>query len=527
MNLQAKWLVAHKKDFPWQALLGGTLVSNDGSLVLVSEVLVRPWPLGPLFTINSLDELKPEKSLINILPFESGNFIEVKAAPSQLLIIRAFQQVVEASIAKEDLDKALEEQALVDKAIKLDQSRQFDLLLFDLDDTLVLTAHLDNFRGRENVDNKSESYKKNLSEKALSLKILIPETLILEIKKNFPSLKLGIFTRAPAEYTKIVLEACFPNIQWDCKVTFETAKAKPSPEGIVMSARSMGISNFNRIAFVGDDEHDVCAAYQAGCYSVLFRKGWRGSVIYKALALHSDAMIDDPLDIINLLIKPKQYLLTLESCEHEIPKVISRRVDEQHHFNNSDEKKDDADFVKIYILGRYFSIYKPDYIFDFSPKLKEHQLSADLLNFKITNKPLDIWVACIAIHIKKILSEKGSLMVCCIPAKPERFRRMEGLVDAIKDYLGPQDHLTFDAGVLEFKAGVVLNKRLDANERYKNIKAHLLVSNPTDVQDKNIFVLDDIVTTGYSFYWAERYLKLAGASSIYCCALAKSITGGG
>lgn len=110
MNLHTKWLVQHKKEFPWQALLGGTLLSNDGRFSLISNVIIRPWPSGPLFTINNLDPLEPKESLFNIVAFESGRFIEVRPLPTQLLVINEFKHTVDADIARNITNRAAEEQ---------------------------------------------------------------------------------------------------------------------------------------------------------------------------------------------------------------------------------------------------------------------------------------------------------------------------------------------------------------------------------------------------------------------------------
>jgi hypothetical protein len=66
---------------------------------LISEVVIRNWPLGPLFTINNLNNLRPSKSLINLLPFESGKFVAYKPALDQAIVVEEFHQAIEAKAA--------------------------------------------------------------------------------------------------------------------------------------------------------------------------------------------------------------------------------------------------------------------------------------------------------------------------------------------------------------------------------------------------------------------------------------------
>jgi hypothetical protein len=89
-------LIENKHQFPWSSLLGATLKSVDDQFYLISEVVIRNWPLGPLFTINNLDNLKSSKSLINLLSFESGKFVAFEPALSQTMVFEEFHQAIEA-----------------------------------------------------------------------------------------------------------------------------------------------------------------------------------------------------------------------------------------------------------------------------------------------------------------------------------------------------------------------------------------------------------------------------------------------
>jgi len=45
-----------------------------------------------------------------------------------------------------------------------------------------------------------------------------------------------------------------------------------------------------------------------------------------------------------------------------------------------------------------------------------------------------------------------------------------------------------------------------------------------NVADQAILVLDDVVTSGATFFYADKYLRDAGAKSVHCLALAQTIS---
>lgn len=63
-------------------------------------------------------------------------------------------------------------------------------------------------------------------------------------------------------------------------------------------------------------------------------------------------------------------------------------------------------------------------------------------------------------------------------------------------------------------------KTLGREERVENIRNCFSVIDPTQVQNKNIILLDDVVTTGSTLREAKQTLLKAGARNVWCVALA-------
>lgn len=61
-------------------------------------------------------------------------------------------------------------------------------------------------------------------------------------------------------------------------------------------------------------------------------------------------------------------------------------------------------------------------------------------------------------------------------------------------------------------------KNITAAERRKNIKGVFKLKG--DVKDKNILVIDDVITTGSTLSECARVFKNAGAKNVYGCAFA-------
>ena len=110
-------------------------------------------------------------------------------------------------------------------------------------------------------------------------------------------------------------------------------------------------------------------------------------------------------------------------------------------------------------------------------------------------------------------------------------RRMEIMLENIKDcyekkYNSNEEFpITFVPNLLKFEEGAQSNKNLNANARMMNIRDHLKLNNELKIENKSVIVIDDVVTSGNTLYFAKHVLmKLGGASIVKCMALTKSIS---
>jgi phosphoglycolate phosphatase-like HAD superfamily hydrolase len=421
---------------------------------------------------------------------------------------------------------------------------QFDLLLLDLDGTLLNSVHLEQYRGVEHVGIQGKEYLDALAREARKVTQLIPEQQILQIIRLCPKLKLGVLTRSPRSYAETLLDICYPLVRWDCVVAYDDVqgKVKPHPSGVMLAMSMVGVNDFSRTALVGDGKDDILSALQAGTYAVLYRSGWgtgwktdadkkRKADRYWALELVPDAIVDQSSRLVSLLTEPVQLLPSLESWDAMSStdwNSASMRVDARNHFNNLESSDHVHNWVTTSTLGRYFASHQDQSRFDFRRKAHGHSLTAAILAAKDGAEYPQAWIACISKHIETVLNDKlwddDSLIVCPIPARPGRQRRMERFIERIAEYMGARNRLTFDTQLLQYKAGVQSNKDLNQRARFINVRDNLEVNPATRPAGFDVMVIDDVVTSGATFFYAERYLRAVGANRVHCYALTQTIS---
>ena len=164
--------------------------------------------------------------------------------------------------------------------------------------------------------------------------------------------------------------------------------------------------------------------------------------------------------------------------------------------------------------------------YDFSRKGHNHRVSERLLLAKDGVPYPESWVSCTASYLKSFLrphiSWWRSIVVCSIPSGGTTgigSDRLKQFLDRLASFIG-NDEIVFDSDVLSFRDGIRSNKSLNQHDRFENVKDHLLVAKPDNLAGAFVVVLDDIVTSGATFFYANRYSERS-----WCCSCTLLSTG--
>lgn len=410
----------------------------------------------------------------------------------------------------------------------------FKLCLFDLDDTLVRTVDLKEIReSGKNVDTAPYRKKVSAAYSSQGGREIYKVGLLRNIRKEFPDLKIGVFTRSPRAYAETVLDIAYPDFEWDVLVAYEDVKrTKPHGLGIHQAMDSFQLERLDHVLMVGDQDSDIRSAYNAGVAVVLDKTAWAAKYTYdnwNSLAHVPDAIIRRPEEILAVLRNVSAFQPDLERLLSGAQSDgDTRRYDRVGKFIPKAVANDTTSYP-VYCCGRSFAGYD-----SISEREKWHVLSQSIHDNKESETFPDEWVKSICGFIRtkyQGLAIFGNLVVSVVPHRPGRTPRLENLLNQMKAYMAENPfpgsaRISFEPELLAYKDGVRSNHKLhlSASERFQNVRDHLYVSKPEAVRPrKMVLVIDDVCTTGASLIYAGKFLKDAGSGEVTRLAVSMNI----
>ncbi|OFA00172.1 HAD family hydrolase [Duganella sp. HH101] len=416
----------------------------------------------------------------------------------------------------------------------------YNFLIFDLDDTLAATGMLEHFRGAANVGKNTQEYSHALRASIMlaGLQPSIPQQFLLELKAEKPHAKFAVVTTSPVSYALTLLDYFYPQFAWDAVVGYENvARTKPDPEGLYQAFERAGCDpNWNRdsIVLIGDSIKDVTAAYRSGIRVILYTACWPqqpGTERFKAANLLPDAQVKTLESLRDAIDNPNDRLPAFELAVAgaQFGNVRSPKIN--HFCNHPDERLPNgrSPSVSVYTLGRLFAEYKI-----IAERRAWHLPTQQIHDHKNASRFPTAWVIAILQAVGKLARELPAvvfgftpLVFTCIPRKPNRPPRLELLLQQVQaeyQHIGAGDYefapaaLVYDIGALSHHG-----EHLKGLQRFENARDFLRVANPEQIRGKTVVVLDDVVTSGASLFYADKKLKAAGANSVICLALTQTI----
>lgn len=404
-----------------------------------------------------------------------------------------------------------------------------DLLLFDLDGLLLRTDDLEAFRGRSNLGAAAAPWRAQLAGacRGRANRLHYTEAHIQVLRQGR---RIGVFTRSPRAYAETLLATMYPNIAWDIVIAFEdVARTKPEPDGIYLAMERIGVGDIQRVALVGDEKVDVQTAYCAGCWCVLDRGTWpepKAPENYWALERVPDVIVNGPDELIARVGNLHAHLPELERLmsPDRARLVNPAREDKIKHFAPRELGRESA---WISVLGRSFSGYEA-----LRRRASWHQLTYEIGANKSATCFPDHWISALRTAIKESWPVKNSrpTVITVVPFKPGRPPRLEQLLAQLQAShrahpFGIHSDLKFVPDLMRYRDGVLGHSSLHLNQlqRFENVRDHLEVARPEVVRGNHVIVIDDVITTGASLVYADKYLREAGARNVSCVALAHAI----
>ena len=345
---------------------------------------------------------------------------------------------------------------------------------------------------------------------------------------------IALVTRSPRRYAQILVNHFYPGIDWKCIVAFEdVSRTKPDPEAYRTAANIAGVADPARVLVIGDGKEDISAAYSAGFFVGLYMAGWGKewrqsgqpdrAQRYAAIDLLADAVLEKPRDILGVLFEPEKFSHRAEACLEPGHVSPTHRVEAVNHFNNLIDARPPENMVRCTVLGRYFSTNS-----SYGEKRSRHALTRALLTAKDTGLYSSALQGSLVSYLLAMANAHAWLLdqpmiVCPIPARPGRKARVESLLANLADDPAAGKVIEVRNGLLTFRDGVQPNKNLDKAARFSNIRDNLMLNGPESVKSRYVIVVDDIVTSGATFFYARQLLLSAGSPSVSCLALAQTV----
>ncbi|MFG4405858.1 HAD hydrolase-like protein, partial [Pseudomonas aeruginosa] len=365
-------------------------------------------------------------------------------------------------------------------------------------------------------------------------RVVYTQAQLLAIRRRFPEMRLGLFTRSPRTYALTLLSLAYPNVAWETVVAFEDVnRTKPHGDGIHLAMRVSGVNSVSNVWLVGDGVVDIRAAYDAGCNCVLDMTTWPARhrpEDWRALERVPDAVIEDADDLEEVLDHSINHLPAAERLQavnggEGLPGL---RFEKTGYFNPLVEGNRPT---YIHSLGRHFSGEAPR-------RVAWHAVTNDIHRMKDLLVVPDYWIQAMRAFIRGMVINRNpagalamsSVVITVVPAKPDRVQRLEAmllqLAQSHADAPIGRGAIAFIPRIMEYLPGALShhsNGGLNRNQRFANVRDHLRVVADSGYARRHVVVIDDVVTSGASLIYADKYLREAGASDVTLLALTKNV----
>ncbi|PKA72418.1 beta-phosphoglucomutase-like phosphatase (HAD superfamily) [Pseudomonas baetica] len=416
-----------------------------------------------------------------------------------------------------------------------------DLIIFDLDNTLVKTDDLIEFRGKENVNVSDEDYLARLRAKATSLqRRILSSDFFIKLSESLPSVQVAVVTRSPRAYARELLNIVYPEIKWAAIVGYEDVdRPKPQPDGLYLAAKHAGVDDREKVILVGDDVSDADAAYRGGCWFVLSEVGL-AKPSYAARNRIPDAIVKKENTLLRAITSIKSKLPWLEKVvlEEPLDENYPERVCATSHFTPDGFGEPGKPF-RVLSLGRLFAEHQAT-----KNKREWHLLTDEILKYKDTDTFPQEWAVCVRDAMQNQISAlresegflqrrkkyKYEVIVTVAPSKLGRKPRMENFLAYIEE---ANSHDAISDGVVSFAPTAFKfsdaakshhGEFLNGVQRFENVRDCLSCENPEQFDGKVVFVLDDVVTTGATLFFMDKICRDNGAVHVICVCLAQTIS---
>lgn len=390
-------------------------------------------------------------------------------------------------------------------------------VIFDLDDTLVSTKKVEHLR--------TSSHHDELIANLSNVKLYEPTVDILEnLRAN--GVKIGIVTNSPSKYAHTILEHFGITHFFDKIICWDDvgyADIKPSPKGIKMVLESFALKPEDGVVYVGDQDTDVIAAYNARVIPI--SPSWatkNGITVAPAAVLSSTKLIQDLKDAGDI-----KYLAELASSNQS----FTPQAGEMYNFLPLNIEGEilaaDRQDIELVALGRYFSQRS-----ELTASLhSQHSLSKEIYKKEeIPNYSVPrYWVELLVFAVDKLADYMFGVgeqfdIVTVIPSKQEKTPRLEMMLSSIAEQSSQET--SFIPDLFYFNAGSHSLKTLGGRDaRVAELDANLHLNNKYTglIGGKRILILDDVITTGSTLKRAFSLLGAFNPQRILGCCLAKTV----